>query len=284
MSVKKNIYFLVVLLAFSCNSNDMHKGRIPIVKVGESFLYKEDIITVLPEEYTSEDSTIKVNSFIDIWVKKQLMVQIAEKYLSDEQDDIDAKIEDYKNSLLIHKYKQKFIEQKLDTNITTEEIEEYYLLHSTDFKLTKPVIKGTFVKLLKTDDNSSSVKFWCLSSSPKDSLKLLEYCLENATTYQDFEGEWVYLSNIITDNPIIINNEAEFLQRRDFIDAEDETFYYFLKIKEYKLINEISPLVFVTDNIKTILLNKREKLMIEELETTIYQNALNDGNLEYFNK
>lgn len=273
---------MILLILYSCSQNNNSHENI-IVKVGDKFLTEEDIFSILPDEYTLEDSAIKVNSYIDIWVKKQLLVQKAELYLADEQDDIEQKIEDYKNSLMIHKYKQKFIEQKLDTNITNEEIDEYFLMHSTDFRLTKTAIKGTFVKLLKTDENYTNVKYWCRSSNPNDSVKLQEYCIENANKYNNFDGEWVYLNSIINDTPIKIADEKDYLSRRDFIEAEDETFYYFLKIKEYRLINENSPLVFVRDNIKTIILNKREKLMIEDLETSIYQNALDDGTLEYYN-
>jgi len=284
--VEKNLFILILisLSLITCKNSDIHNGKTPLVKVGDKYLYQEDLKSILPEDCTPEDSTIKVNSYIDIWIKKQLLVQKAETYLTDEQEDIDMKVEDYKNSLLIHKYKQKFIEQKLDTNITQEEIEECYLLHYEDFKLTKPAFKGVFVKILKSDDNYSNIKIWCISNNPKDSAKLEEYCIEKAAKYQDFEGDWVYLGNVLQEAPFEIENQEEFLTRREFIETEDETFYYYLKIKEYKLVNEVSPLVFCTDNIKTIILNKREKLMIEDLETTIFQNSLNDGNLEYLYK
>lgn len=284
--MKKITYLLVFtfLTILGCNSSDIHNGKNPIVKVGDSYLYTEDLEVILPEECTPEDSLIKVNSYIDLWVKKQLMVQKAEMYLTEEQADIESKVEDYKNSLLIHKYKEKFIEQKLDTNITSEEIKEYYLIHSTDFKLTKPAIKGTFVKILKTDEKVSTIRAWSISSNPKDSVKLQEYCLEHAYKYNDFEGDWVYLSNILNDTPLVIDNQEEFLQRRSFQESEDESFYYFLKVKEYKLVNETSPIVFCKDNIKSIILNKREKMMLEELQTTIYQNALNEGTLEFLNQ
>lgn len=281
--MKKILIILFFFIIFSCNNEDIHNGRIPVAKAGEKYLYKDEIALILPEKYTSEDSIIKVNSYIDIWIKNQLMVQKAEKYLTDEQLDIESKIEDYRNSLLIHKYKQKFIEQKLDTFITPEEIDEYFLLHSADFRLTKNAVKGTFVKILKSDENALKVKSWTDSSSPIDSAKLEEYCIENASIYSDFNNDWIYLNTITNDYPFIIDNQADFLARRDFIDTEDETFYYFLKIKEYKLVNSNSPLIFVKEDIKKIILNRREKLMLEELENSIYQNALNNGDLEYYN-
>jgi len=283
----KNLFYILIIFLITlaaCGGSDKFSNKTPVVKVGDNYLYMEEILEVFPDKISSNDSTVKVNNYIDLWVKKQLMLMSAEKNLSDEYDDIQIKVEDYKNSLLIYKYTQKIIEQKLDTNIENQEIETYYKQNITDFVLTKNAIKGIYVKILKSDKQLSNVISWCKSSNPKDSMKLAEYCVRKANKYDDFKGKWIYLNSIISDFSLEIENQKTFLQRQNFVETEDETYYYILKIKKYLLINEQSPLIFAKDNIKTIILNKRERLLIDELENNIYEKALSDGKIEYLNQ
>jgi len=282
INIKLIILFILILGA--CKNSKILSNQTPIVKIGEKYLYFEEIQEFLPEGISSEDSIIKVNNYIDLWIKKELMLQAAEKNLSDEYDDIQTKVEDYKNSLLIHKYSQKILEQKLDTNIENSEIEQYYNQNIADFRLTKSAIKGVYIKILKSDKQLSNVISWCKSSNPNDSLKLAEYCSRKATKYDDFKGSWIYFNSIISDFSYDIDDPESFLQKRNFIETEDETFYYILKITDYLLTNEQAPINFAKDNIKTIILNKRERLLIDEVENNVYEKAMNDGKIEYLNQ
>ena len=55
-------------------------------------------------------------------------------------------------------------------------------------------------------------------------------------------------------------------------------YLYFLKITQYKVQNDTSPLEFVRDDIQKIILNKRKVKLAKDLEEEIYENAVrNDG-------
>ncbi len=284
-SIKRNLNWIVIpvvlLLVYGCGSQRSDKEKTPLVKVYDKYLYYEDIEALIPQDGTKEDSAVKVSNFIDIWVKKQLMLKKAELYLSNNQKDVEQQIEDYRASLLIYKYKQKFIEQKLDTVIPPNEIEAYYLQHGTELKLTTHVFKGVYVKILKSVPDLNRLRYWLRSNTAQDSAQMIEFCRTNATKFDNFNGNWMQFTDVFKEFPVPAMDNAEFLKNRTFYEAENERFIYFLKIKDYRLAGAPAPLMFIENDIKNIILNKRKTLLINELEVNIYQTALDKGNLEF---
>lgn len=284
MNIKyiKLIFVTLLFTIFACKNSETDTEKIELVKVYDKILYYDEIKDLIPEGTTKEDSAIKISNYIDLWVKKQLMIKKAELYLPDEQQDIEKKIEDYRSSLLIYKYKQKFIEQKMDTIISEKDIEEYYLTHNLEFKLKTNAIKGVYIKIPKSDAEINRVKYLLRSNSDNDSIQLHNYCIENATNYDDFNDNWMSFTEVLKRIPTNIVDLSGFLKSKKLLNIEDEAYTYLLKIKEYRLVGDIAPLKFVEDDIRSILLNKRKLKLINELEQNVYQNALDQGNLEFF--
>ena len=131
----KLIIFLFILITFSCNKGIDEIEDKPLAKVYNEFLYESDIVSLFNSNITKEDSIVIARNFINDWIKKQLMVQKAELNLNEESKDIEKQIEDYRSSLLIFRYKQELIQQKLDTVITEEELENYYNEYSGKHEL-----------------------------------------------------------------------------------------------------------------------------------------------------
>ena len=72
-----NKYFLTILcLLFFCSCNYLTQDAsiIPIARVNDSYLYNEDIIDLISENTTKDDSTLIVNNFINRWATKQLLI------------------------------------------------------------------------------------------------------------------------------------------------------------------------------------------------------------------
>lgn len=275
-------FFCAISLLASCDFLGLNDNKTPLVKVFDKYLYAEDIRDIVPEGTSPADSAVKVSNFIDIWVKKQLLMKKAELYLDDQQKDVKQQLEDYRTSLLIYKYKELFLMQKLDTTIANKEIEEYYLQHAAEFKLTSNAVKGMYIKISKNNADVDKIKSWYRSKDPRDSVQLYEFCKANTNSLANFSDDWMYLSDIMNDIPTQINDQTEFLKTKKFLESEDDQYYYFLRIDQFRTDNDIAPLNFVKQNISSILLNRRKVLLLNELENTIYQNAINQGNLEFY--
>ena len=158
---------LVTMLSASCHNDQQIMSRIPVVKVYDKYLYQDDIEALVPEGTTPQDSALKVKSYVDVWVRKQLMVKKAELYLTDEQKDVERQLEDYRASLLIYKYKDKYLLENFDTTVTPREVEEYYRQHFDDFKLQRNAVKAFFVKIPLESNEIQHLKMLWISVQKK---------------------------------------------------------------------------------------------------------------------
>ncbi len=280
--VQNVLLLLFLLLVTSCsNSNESEKKA--LARVNETFLYEEDLQEIIPSGISKEDSLSRIKTYIDFWVKKQALMQTAEINLIEEQKDVTTELEDYRMKLLIYRYKQKFIEQNLDTIVTNSQIEKFYKEHQVEFHIGQPVIKALFIKIIKTNSNVSIVKRLYRSSRERDMQQLNDYCKQNATLYNDFNNGWIYFKDLLINIPIRINDQANFLSKNNYIETQDSLYYYFAKIKNYRLTNSIAPLVFVKGNIQSVILNKRKQKIIGDLENIIFNNMLDSKDIELFN-
>ena len=67
-----------------------------------------------------------------------------------------------------------------------------------------------------------------------------------------------------------------------YYETNDETYFYALKIFDYKISNEIAPLEWVREDIKKIIINKRKVALSKELEDKIYERAEKNNDFEIY--
>lgn len=276
--MRKLILFAVILSFVTCSDFKRKSGEKPVARAFDKYLYPNDINDIMPANISASDSVLAARDYIEKWIKKQLLLNKAEINLTEEEQNVDKQIENYKTSLLIYKYEQSLIEQKLDTFISFQEIEEYYNENSSNFMLNDNLVKALFLQVPRTSPEIWKIRRWYRSANEEDIKKLENYCYQYATKYDFFDDSWVYFSEIGKSLPIKIDNAEQYLKYRKFIEIKDSTYYYFVNIKDRRLIGTVSPLEIVSKNIRNIILNKRKIRLIKELEANIYNDALNRNN------
>ncbi len=275
LDLQKISLLLLIVFAFSCKKSNNEIADKPLAKVYNKYLYESDLEGLFNSNVTKEDSVIIARNFINDWVKKQLLLEKAEQNLNEESKDIEKEIEDYRSSLLIFRYKQELINQKLDTIITDEEIEEYYNEYSGNFILNHNIVKALYLKISKEAPEIDKVRWWYKSTSPDNISRLEDYCYQYATKFDDFENRWIPFNNLLLEIPTNIEDQERYLKYYKHIETEDDLYYYFVKINEHSLKSTIQPLEYAQAKIKSILLNKRKFTFIDELENSVYNEALN---------
>ncbi|MFO7828021.1 MAG: hypothetical protein R6V23_05330 [Bacteroidales bacterium] len=265
----------LLLLIFSCNRKTGEENDKPLARVHDKYLYESDIEDLFPSSISENDSIILASNYINDWIKKQLMLKKAEENLSDESRDIEKLLEDYKSSLLVFRYRQELIKQKIDTVVTENEIESYYNEYSANFILNHNVIKALYLKISKESPDIDKVKQWYKSDDAEDLTRLEDYCYQYATKFDHFNNDWIPFNNIISELPLDIDDQERYLKYNKFIETEDSLFYYFVKINDFALTSTVQPIEYAQSKIKTIILNKRKFSFFEELENNVYNNALN---------
>ncbi len=273
---------MVGCLTFSCNQSKQEEGKTPLARVHDKFLYLEDIAEMIPNNIPYQDSVNKVKSFVDFWVREQALTKTAEINLPEEQKNVANELEKYRMTLLIERYKRKFLAQNLDTVVTSKQISDFYEKHQTEFKLSQPAVKATYIKILRTTPNIELVRSLYRSNREKHKQELTNYCSEHAAVFDEFNNDWIYFKDLLIEIPLRIDNQESYLKSKSYIEVNDSVYYYLVNIHNYRLIGATSPLVFVEGNIQSMMLNQRKQQLINNLQTNIYNNMIDKKEIEIF--
>jgi len=285
MKTLNRILILAILfnvLLTSCNNDTPIGARVPVVKVYDKYLYQDDIEALVPEGTTPQDSALKVKNYVDVWVRKQLMIKKAELYLTDEQKDVERQLEDYRASLLIYKYKEKFLAESFDTTVTPNEIKEYYQQHQDDFKLQRNAVMAFFVKIPLESADIQSLKMLLDFRSEKDSIRLMDFIRDRSLTYDNFGAEWVSFTEAASKMPENIDENDDRVKSRRTITQADDQFMYLLKIRDFKAAGVLEPFEMAQHRVENVVLKSKMQKRLNQLEDELYENAVGNGNLEYY--
>jgi hypothetical protein len=273
----KIAWLVLLLFVLSCAENSRHVEEKPIARVLDKTLTASDMKGIFPEGVSKEDSIQIAKNFIERWVRQQLLLNKAELNLTEDEKNVKEQIENYRSSLLIYKYEQSLLKQKLDTVISDKEIEEYYQQNSSNFLLNKNIVKSIFIKVPRSAPELYKLRQWYKSDDPENIKSLEAYCYQHAETYDFFDDTWVDFSKLVDKIPVQIGNPQNYLHYRQTIEASDSTYHYFVRIVQYALSGDPSPLELVKQDIEKIILNKRKIELLNALESTIYNDAQNRG-------
>ena len=264
-------FFIISVITFllsSCFAKDEERV---LASVNEKDLLLTEVINKMPVYL--EDSAYFFQSYMNKWIRKQLMIYHAEINLRTDLLAYETKIEEYRSSLLIYTYQQELLNQNFDTTITESEIESYFQRYKDQFKLSKNIFKGRFIVVNRLAPNLPSLNKWFKSEEDLDG-NLVDYCQQFAKEYYLKDGKWQYFSIFNAKLPKIIDEEDYFLKNTRGVWFEDDIFRYYMFIKDYKLKGSISPLAIEKEKIKNVLLNKKKIEYLKQLEDELYQNAL----------
>lgn len=259
---------LIIPFLTACNEN-FEEQESPVAKVLDKYLLLSEVKSIIPAGTPSADSAILAQSYVRNWITKELLLHKANQNLSDEEKNIRKQVEDYSSSILIHKYKEKLVSQKLDRKVSEDEIARYYNNNKFNFILNTPVVRALFIVLPKSAINIDNVRKWFRSKEAKDQSALEEYCITSAKKYDDFNDQWIPLRDILNLLPITSADWTSKYKNKELIETEDEENYYFLKIHETRQEHETAPLGYVKKEIEILLLNKRKIAFEENLEKDI---------------
>ncbi len=266
----------------SCKPADSSNDEVLVATVFDAELYLSDISELIPDQLSFNDSVQTAQTIINKWITRQIKLNKAETYLTPDEKELEQKLEEYRSSLLIYKYEQQLIYQNLDTLITAEDIAEYYRKFSKEFILQKNAVKAIYCKFPSDSPNFYRFKRWMRSFKENDMADIEDYASEFGELYQNFNMDWVYLSDIIKYIPNQLVNVERFIAQNEIDELNDGVNIHLLKIVDHKLKGDIAPLMLVESNIRNIILNKRKLTLIRELEEQAFNEAMNNNKVEIY--
>jgi len=275
-------YFYLIVLIFSllsgCTSfSNSSQDDGVVAKVGDKLLLRRDLGAVLQVGITKTDSVNQAKEFIQRWIKQELMLLMAEENLSGDQKDVQRELDEYRTSLIIHRYQQQLISQKLDTVLTDADIHQFYDSNPQKFVLDQNIVKAIYIEVPKSAAKVDQLKRWMNSPDEQSRTELEKYSFQYATKFDYFIDQWTDFSQIRSRMPVSLASPDAALKRNKFIEATDNNKYYLAAIKDYRLIGDKAPFEFVKDRIANLIMNNRKMEFIEELQKNIYQKAKNEN-------
>lgn len=277
--------FGIVILLSSCGwFSGTKKGKDALAKVGDKYLYSSDITGLVQPGTSVKDSIQKVNLYVENWIKVQLMVQKAELNLSKETKNFDKEIEDFKTTLLIHRYQEKVVEQMLDTVVSEEDIKKYYNENKSQFLLRENIVKSSYIIFSRNAKDKEKVKSWLMSDKDEMKLKLAKFCKESAMSYQIEDTTWQFMDELERIIPFEYSSQEAMLQRTKYYETMDSSMVYMVRFNDYKSKENLSPLEFERPVIKSLIINIRKQEILRKMEDDIYKEALDKKTFQNFVK
>ena len=270
------------MLVSSC-FNHRQTEQNPIARVFDKYLYEEDVLGLVPDDKSAEDSISIIKFYIDNWVREELILAQAEYNLPEEQEaEIDSEVKEYRSSRIVYAYERELIREKLDTSVSENEIQAYYDNNKKNFELKDYIVRGNYVKLEKNVPNKEEAIVWFKSGGEKEFAELKDYCFQYASMFILDTARWIYFKELQKQSGIEALNVEDFLKENKHIEFEDEYYLHLLRIDEYRMKDSISPLALEKENIRNILLNQRKLDLVKTMHNQIYKNALKKGKFEIF--
>ncbi len=255
-----------------------------VARVGDKYLYKNELSGLISGRTTSKDSASIVERYVDTWIRKQLLLKSAEENMDLNEEEILKKIQDYRYQLIVYEYEKEYIQKHLDTAISEAQIQKYYEENVDNFQLKQNIVKGLFLKIPNEAPKIEDLKSWFNSNKPQDVEKITSYAYSFGDSYLLDDSVWLDFDEFLYNTPFNdeITNPIQVLKKGKFLQTSDSLFNYYIKINDYKIIDEASPLEFVRDQVKNILLNRRIVSLKKTQENEIYDKALNSNEYEVY--
>jgi hypothetical protein len=277
---------IAAISLFSCDGFNLRSvqqdAENPVVAtLGKYSLHRSDL-PVHKASTSKADSARLAERYVQNWVKKQLMIQEAEKSRTYDEAELNRKLLDYKYALMVYEYEKDYIDRHLEKYVSDQEILAYYDQNRENFMLKEIIVRLNFLKLEKElTQNSTIEKLLKSKGGQLDEIK--ELAQRYASNHFLEDSTWVRFDEIIVNTPLQAHaNKVQLLRQNNLIKVDDEIYSYYFKVLEYKLEDQVPPMEFVKDEISKILINKRRVSLAEELQKNIYNRALEKNEFKIY--
>jgi len=282
--MQKGFYILgFSLLLCSCNYFKPEAKPESIARVGDSFLYKEDIKDLVVAGTSKEDSVMIVRSFIDRWATQKLLIEAANINLNDEKKaEFDDLVKQYKNDLYTKAYIEDIVKTTVDTVISEKELKEYYDNNKENFRTNGTLVQLRYINLPKDHPKFSTIrsKFLDFRKSDKKFWDTYQVQFKNSALN---DSVWVELNEVYRKLPFINpDNRNKYISEGISFEKPDSLNVYLVKIKKTINKNEISPFVYLKPTLQQVILNRRKLELIKKFEKEITDDAIKNNKYEIY--
>lgn len=276
-------FLLLLTLTTSCSYFKKPKEPNAVARVGNSFLYDSDIISLVPPGTSKNDSIAIVNDYINRWATQKLLFSNAEVNLnSKDAAAFQELINQYKIDLYTKAYIEDLVIRQIDTVVSNEEIEKYYNNNKVFFKNPNELVKLRYINLVKKNPKLATIKSKFSSFTKNDKKELQEQAIQ-FKSYAFNDSMWVDINQVYEKLPFInVNNKEEYIVSGKNFQYPDSTTVWLVKVNNVLSKNEATPLQFLRPTIKQVIINNRKLELVQTIEKEITNDAIKNNKYEIY--
>jgi hypothetical protein len=258
-------------------SKSPNQGEKVIARANDEYLYLSDLSAII-KNVPHQDSAAFIANYAESWVRRKLLLKKAEENVPSDELGIDKKVEDYRQSLLLYEYEKGLINQKLNKGVSDAEIEDFYDKNKDKFTLESDIYDIQYVRIhTDAQDLDKMRPLILMPRTPDDTLKREGYAKALATSYSFSEDNWMASSTVLKQFPITAADLKELSTSGKFNEFKNKADSYFLLVKSVKHMGDPSPLDYIRNQIKEVIVNKKKVILIQKIYDGIYQEAAKSG-------
>ncbi|AZQ45249.1 peptidyl-prolyl cis-trans isomerase [Nonlabens ponticola] len=252
-----------------------------VAQLGDAYLTRAEILSILPADYTTADSVLIVQKYIDDWTTDQMLLRNARKNITqDKQDDLQLLIKKYQMELYTQAYLQELVKANLDTTFSKSTIEQYFQERKEEFKLNEELVKFRYISLDASYPDVEEI-YKLFKRNDLKSVKALDSLSLGYRNYSLNDDVWVNRGTVLERiSPITAANAADYLKPGSNWKLEDSLGVYLVHVKDVLKRGEQAPLSYVQPTIKQILRNQRKLTYIKNLEKELLDDAIQNKRLK----
>ena len=269
----------IVLPTFSsCRaiSNFLRNDEV-VAEVGHERLYRSDLDQMIPKGVSPEDSTRLARQYINLWASDLVYVTIAEEQLSKAEKDVTKELNDYRKSLLKYRYEQLYVNERLDTSVSDDKVQEYYQQHKDAFILRRPLVKARYLCIHTDSPALKQIRKKMSSSEVSEVIEADSLAFSTAMEFVTWDNDWVDVTTLAgkfdVDYKTLLSAVKDKWVRMDDALGVTDLAYISDIIRE----GEQAPLEYVTPQIKDFIISSRKQELISSLERDLLNDARENG-------
>lgn len=248
-----------------------------VAEVGSARLYRSDLNMVIPKGIAYEDSVRLAKSFINTWALDQVFLSIAEQQLSKSEKDVTKELEDYRTSLLKFRYEQLYVNERLDTAVSDDKVEEYYRAHKDRFILRRPLVKARFLKISAESPTLKELKKKMSSEEVNDLFEADSLAYSSALKFEIWQNNWVDIALVASElgmdyTSVLASVRGKWVERTDTTGVLAVAY-----ISEIISEGHVAPIEYSTPAIKDMIISARKQQLVSTLERDLLNEARENG-------
>ena len=273
--------FFLLLIPTSCSFFSFGNKSDVVAEVNKKQLLAPEISFLIPPGLPRDDSLAILKQYVNSWALAHLMEAKAQKELPKELKDLSSALEEYRRSLLVFQYEKSYVESRIDTLITHDELRKTFTDNAELFTLSEPIVKPRLIKISLSSPNLEMVRSLYRTKIIEDTYRLEQMAYNSAEKYDIYNEQWVSASSLSRDLPVSSEEVIRSINR-GFLECTDQLYAYFVAFLETTNAGAKAPFEYEELSIRNIIIGRRKIELLKKLEKDVLEEGWRSKQLKVY--